>query len=304
MQQEVVNIQTLTDNDDVHVDYSDNDVVIIDNIRTFVEIGSAHVSMSAIVICLNGKVQAMMNGRIIELAQNQVAVIPHNTTVTDLMISPDFELKAMFVSNSLLRSFLREKMNVWNEMMYVQGLHIIDIGEDDILFYTRFYEMLQLCFLKSENMPYRTDIIQSLLRGAILALCSTMTNLSPSQIEQHTMINSSSGYFQRFLDLLHSGCHQHRTVESYANELYISPKYLTNVCKKHSGRTAGEWITEQLLEDIRYYLQQTDFSIKQICDRLGFSNTSFFGKYVKDHFGMTPIQFRNAFVQNTYKKSK
>ena len=52
-----------------------------------------------------------------------------------------------------------------------------------------------------------------------------------------------------------------------------------------------------LLEEIRYYLQQTDLNVKQICDRLGFSNTSFFGKYVKDHFGMPPIQFRNAFTR-------
>jgi AraC-like DNA-binding protein len=78
------------------------------------------------------------------------------------------------------------------------------------------------------------------------------------------------------------------------SQLCISPKYLTAVCKKNSGKTANEWITEQVLEDIRYYLKQTDLSIKQICDQLGFPNPSFFGKYVKDHFGMTPLKFRNA----------
>ena len=46
------------------------------------------------------------------------------------------------------------------------------------------------------------------------------------------------------------------------------------------------------MEDIRYNLKQTDYSNKQICDMLGFPNTSFFGKYVKDHFGMTPMQVR------------
>ena len=47
-----------------------------------------------------------------------------------------------------------------------------------------------------------------------------------------------------------------------------------------------------VMEDIRYYLKQTDLSIKQICDQLGFPNTSFFGKYVKEHFGCTPTQLR------------
>jgi AraC-like DNA-binding protein len=77
-----------------------------------------------------------------------------------------------------------------------------------------------------------------------------------------------------------------------ANDLGISAKYLSALCKKHSGKTANEWITEHVLEDIRYYLKQTDYSIKKICDLLGFPNPSFFGKYVKEHFGQTPAQFR------------
>ena len=85
---------------------------------------------------------------------------------------------------------------------------------------------------------------------------------------------------------------KHRTVEAYASELCISSKYLTAICKKQSGKTANDWIREQVLEDIRYYLLQSDLSIKQICDRLGFPNPSFFCKFVKDHFGMTPLQFR------------
>ena len=85
---------------------------------------------------------------------------------------------------------------------------------------------------------------------------------------------------------------KHRTVESYANELCISPKYLSVICKKHSGKTANEWIREHVLEDIRYYLKQTDLTITQIADLLGFPNSSFFGKYVKEHFGMTPMQVR------------
>ncbi len=98
--------------------------------------------------------------------------------------------------------------------------------------------------------------------------------------------STSQSHFQRFLDLLHANDVKRHTVEAYASEL-------TAVCKKNSGKTANEWITEQVLEDIRYYLRQTDLSIKQICDKLAFPNPSFFGKYVKDHFGMTPLEFRN-----------
>ena len=150
--------------------------------------------------------------------------------------------------------------------------------------------MMKLTFTRGQDNPFRTDVIQSLLRSAILALCGAMKQSLPADIELKG--KTSDVHFQHFLDLLHAAEVKHRTVEAYANELCISPKYLTAVCKKNSGKTANEWITEQVLEDIRYYLRQTDLSIKQICDHLGFPNTSFFGKYVKDHFGMTPMEFR------------
>ena len=289
-QHEEVTFQTLANNEDIQIGYSDNDIVVIDSIQQFNEVNTAHVAMNAIVICTNGKVQARLNGIQMELHKNQVAIVPQNVTATAVMVSPDFNLKAMFLTNRILQSFLHEKMNVWNDMMYVHRNHIVTMDEDEILFYTHFYDMLTLAIERGKENPYHTEIIQALLRSAILGLCGAMKwMLSSNHHETHT----TDTHFQRFLDLLHSTDVKHRTVEAYANDLCISPKYLTAICKKHSGRTANEWITEHVLEDIRYYLKQTDLSMKQICNQLGFPNPSFFGKYVKDHFGMTPMEFRN-----------
>jgi AraC-like DNA-binding protein len=295
-QHEEVTFQTLANNEDVQIGYSDNDIVVVDSIQQFTEVNTAHVSMNAIVICTNGKVQAQMSGMQMELHKNQVAIIPQNVTVTDVMVSPDFNLKAMFLTNRILRSFLREKIDIWNDMMYIHRQHIVTMDEDEILFYTHFYDMLTLAIAKGKDNPLHTDVIQSLLRSAILGLCGAMKWVLAQTDSELSTINyqltTGKNHFQRFLDLLHSSEIKRHTVEAYANELCISPKYLTVVCKKNSGKTANEWVTEHVLEDIRYYLKQTDLSIKQICDRLGFPNPSFFGKYVKDHFGMTPMQLR------------
>ena len=289
-QKEEITIQTLADNEDIQIGYSDNDIVVVDSIQQFTEVNTARVAMNAIVICTNGKVQAQMNSQTMELHKNQIAIVPQNVTVTDVMVSPDFNLKAMFLTNRILQSFLREKMNIWNDMMFIHRHYVVTMDEDEILFYTHFYDMLTLAIVKGKDNPLHTDVIQSLLRSAILALCGAMKQkLSLAAVHQ---VKTSDNHFQRFLDLLHSSEVKRHTVETYASELCISPKYLSALCKKNSGKTANEWITERVLEDIRYYLKQSDFSIKEICDRLGFPNPSFFGKYVKDHFGMTPLQFR------------
>ena len=300
-QQEEITIQSLANNEDLQIGYSDNEIVVVDSIQQFTQISSAHVAMNAIVICTSGKAQAQMNGIQMELHRNQIAIIPQNVTVTDVMVSPDFDVKGMFLTNRILRSFLNEKISVWNDMMYIHRQHIVTMDEDEILFYTHFYDMLTLAIEKGKENPFHTEIIQSLLRSAILGLCGEMKWMLAQTDSKLSTLNdkqsTTQSHFQRFLDLLHTTDVKHRTVEAYANDLYISPKYLTTICKKNSGKTANEWITEHVIEDIRYYLKQTDLSVKQICNQLGFPNPSFFGKYVKDHLGMTPMEYRKKYQE-------
>lgn len=305
-QQEEITIQTLADNEDVLIGYSDENIVVVDSIQRFTEMKSAHVGMNAIVICTGGKVQAQMNGRGVVLRRNQMAVIPQNMTMTDVMVSPDFNLKAILLTNRILQSFLREKMEVWNDMVYIHRQNTIPMDDEETEFFSHFYDMLCLLVEKGRDNPYHTEVIQSLLRSAVLRLMGSVKQLLPAtdgglpsdsptdgRLQgRNYPLSTTKGLFQKFLDLLHSSEVKYRKVDAYACNLCISPKYLSAICKKQSGKTANEWIREQVLEDIRYYLRQTDLNIKQISSHLGFPNPSFFGKYVKDHFGVTPMQLR------------
>lgn len=287
---EEVSIQTIKESHEVEVDYSDEDIVIIDNVRNFTEPRLAVMPMSSVTVCTAGKAECSINGQPIKLEKNQILLCPPNVTLGDFMMSPDFEMKTMLLTNRMLQIFLHEKMSIWNEMMYVRRMHVLDMGEDDITFYSHFYEMLRLCIDSKTAHPYRTEVIQSLLRSGFLGLIGLLRTSHPEMLQPQS--RPVSNLFQQFLDLLHTTQTKHRPVEYYAGKLCVSAKYLSVVCKNNSGKTANEWITEHVLEDIRYYLKSTDHSIKEICNILGFPNTSFFGKYVKAHFGLTPVQFR------------
>lgn len=83
-----------------------------------------------------------------------------------------------------------------------------------------------------------------------------------------------------------------RSVKFYADKLYVSPKYLSMITKKVSGRTAYEWITGQVVAEIDYQLRYSDLSIKEIANNMQFPNLSFFGRYVKEHLGASPTEYR------------
>ena len=286
-------LQQLADSKKLTIGYLDDDIAIVDNPQMFAEPSKKRVSMNMIVFCTAGRLQGEMNGYPFTLSCNQMVLIPPNISFTNLMISPDYTFKAIFLTNRILRSFLREKISVWNDVLYIHHMHVLTMEADDIVFYSHFYDMLSLCINKGSDTPFQADVIQSLLRSAILALCGVLKQMLPVRSFSHDS-KTTDGRFHRFLDLLNDTKVKHRTVESYAQELCISPKYLTTICKKHSGKSANEWIKEHVMEDIRYCLKQTDLSMKQIADHLGFPNPSFFGKYVKDNFGMTPTQVRRS----------
>ncbi len=291
--QEEISLKSLTEHEGIQISYSDNDIALVDSIQKFAELNAAHIAMNAIVFCTNGIVKANMGNKVMELRKNQISVVPQNVIITDIMVSPDFDIKALFFTGEILHNSLLEKMSLWNDFMYVQRQHIITLEDDEFLFYTSFFDMLSSAIKRQQDNPYSAEVIRALLRAAILALCGGMKQLNHAN-DNGGVAPSANSHFQRFLNLLHNSEVKYQPVEAYASELCISPKYLTAICKKHSGKTATDWIREQVLEEIRYYLKQTDLSIKQVCDRIGFSNPSFFGKYVRQHLGMTPIEFRNS----------
>ena len=79
-----------------------------------------------------------------------------------------------------------------------------------------------------------------------------------------------------------------RSVAYYAGRLCVTPKYLATICQRESGKSPREWIREYTLVDIAYYLKKTTLTIKEIADRLEFPNLSFFGRYVREHLGVSP----------------
>ena len=82
-------------------------------------------------------------------------------------------------------------------------------------------------------------------------------------------------------------------VQQYADQLCVTPDYLTAVVKHISGRTAIEWIAESTVNAITHELLYTSRPIKEIADNLDFPSLSFFGKYYKQHTGFSPRERRN-----------
>lgn len=98
----------------------------------------------------------------------------------------------------------------------------------------------------------------------------------------------------QFISLVQRNFKTQRSVKTYAAQLNITPKYLTETVKEMSGKTAGEIIDDHVLLEAKLYLDNPDYSIAQIADALNFADQSFFGKFFKRFTGLSPKEYRQS----------
>lgn len=98
-----------------------------------------------------------------------------------------------------------------------------------------------------------------------------------------------------FLDLLSVHAKNERSVQFYADKLFVTSAYLSRVLKEASGFSTREIIEEAVVMEARDLLMGTSFSLAQIAEKLNFSDQSFFGKFFKKKMKMSPKTFRKQY---------
>lgn len=82
------------------------------------------------------------------------------------------------------------------------------------------------------------------------------------------------------------------TVKVCAENLGMSPDYLSDMLKQETGKSAQEHIHYVLIDRAKNELQSTSHSVSEIAYALGFEYPQYFSKLFKKKTGMTPAQFR------------
>ena len=97
-----------------------------------------------------------------------------------------------------------------------------------------------------------------------------------------------------FLSCVRENYKEHRDIEFYAGQLFLTPKYLSRALKQKSGKTAIDWIEDHVILEARALLKSTNLTIQQISEELNFPSQSFFGKYFKRITGISPKEYRKT----------
>lgn len=87
------------------------------------------------------------------------------------------------------------------------------------------------------------------------------------------------------------------TVGDFASRLNISSRYLTDLLKVETGKTAIELIHIALIGEAKNRLRKKDKTVSEIAYELGFENMSYFSRLFKKETGMLPTFYKKQFLE-------
>ena len=147
--------------------------------------------------------------------------------------------------------------------------------------------------LKGSETDFSSEIIGGLIAATIYKVGDILTHYRTEHPEVDSPIhNRAEEYFRQFTELLGEHYKHERSVGFYARQLCITPKYLTTLIKRISGKSVSEWIDNYVILEAKTLLKYSNMSVQEIAYYLNFPNQSFFGSYFKRNAGMSPSQYK------------
>ena len=173
--------------------------------------------------------------------------------------------------------------------------HLV-LEKEEIALLSDIFKMLYANIVTREKNEFSQEIIQHNFSLVIYELINVFYH-------HHRELKSKPTRKQditaSFMKLLIKRYKEERSVQFYAGQLAITPRYLTQTVKEVVGKTAGDLIDEMVITEAMILLNDPVCSIGQVAVLLQFSDQFFFSKFFKNKTGLTPSEYRKS-KQHTF----
>lgn len=248
------------------------------------------ISGAVIIQCIDGEAVFSINTRSYKLSKGKAAFIAFDMIVVPVKASLDFKIRYLSLNfNAANDVFFTITSNRFWDMMYRHP--VFSIPDDKAAAFNRW---MSQCMWIQAHCP--TSVAETALRNEtdnFFIILSESLNKSKGFNTEKQSKNRGWAITCDFITLLNRNYTRHHDVAFYSEKLNITPDYLNTLARKNLGMTAKGQINIILIRAIKTLLYTTDMSIKNIAERLGFTDPSYMCRIFRQHSGITPLQYRN-----------
>lgn len=162
-----------------------------------------------------------------------------------------------------------------------------------------FINVLSLCKMikfEADQNNINTKITSQLL-GSIIAIYNSEIIKSKGDFRPNNTSNNI--IVNNLIDLIEKNYKLNQSVEFYANNLYISTRYLNTLSRKYFNTSLNILIIKRKINEAKIYLKESVLQINEIGYELGFKEKSYFTRVFKSNTGVSPKNFRDKYAKES-----
>ena len=289
--------------DDTYRIGDSDELVVMENIGTVPSGVVCLQNHGVIFLITEGRAQLEYDGHVVQIQKNDLFLYMVHSTAANFMASSDFNCRQIWFGRAELFNIDIYKQISVADMSNLKLNPVVHLNGDDIKLCDTYFQLLR-DRMKFSTSVLTPDIVRMLFGTILLEILSIMRRNAEQVAEevQHEDINSSlhkKRIVDDFMRLVEESDGRIRRVDEYASQLNVTPKYLSTILKEVMNRRPSTYILLYTLKAIERRLRFTDMTMQEIANDLNFPNPSFFGKYCKEHLGMTPLEYRIKYHKGT-----
>jgi AraC-like DNA-binding protein len=269
--------------------YIEDDIIIVDDISTaLIPKDPRRMNFLILALCTEGEATYTLDTQEMRIQKNDVMLILDRHVVSNFTASKDLKALCIIISVKFFFESIRNVGDVSSLLLLSRNFPVIKLAQEETETFQSYFYLLKTKAADKQN-KYRRKLVSTL----ILAMFYDLSNVVQRMLNTDSMRQTRAEIiFTKFIKLLEGNFKQERRVGWYAEQLNITPKYLSETIKNVSRRTPNEWIDNYVTIEMRIQLRNSTKSIKEIAEEMNFANQSFLGKYFKEHVGISPSEYR------------
>lgn len=275
-----------------------DDIVLMEHIGALPKGAVKLLTHGIWILCTEGRAQADYAGQRIELKKGDLVLYCAHNVAENLLASADFDCKQIWFSRVSLWDMNQQGEQTLMDMVTLIKHPKVSLFDDEIALWEGYFRLLS-SRMQECTSPAKGSIVHMLFGALVLESLSMLRRAHEglNRSEDHGTINTLRGrrLTERFIQLLEDCDGRTRRIDDFAKQLNVTPKYLARQLKEVSDHTPSEYISMYTAKAIERRLRFTDMTMQEIADDLNFASASFFGRYAKEHLGMTPLEYRKKF---------
>ncbi len=266
-------------------------IILFDDIRNLENLPSTF-SIEGIVgiFVMQGKAHVSLNGHFVDVCAGDFQLCYPKIVIADTLTSFDFQMRGVYISPDIILHLSQHLTSSWKLRTAFDDNYIFHFNQADSDAFIQIFDYMRLKAADA-SLPNREEVLSMLFKSSSMEFIARLDRYltDTDDATEATPSPSSKLIFNRFTHLLETSPQKLRPISWWASQLNITAKYLSFICRSLVGKPASAIIHETIIREANILLQNPNLSIKQIADRLGFSNQSHFGTFYKRYTGQSPI---------------